>query len=383
MKRILASLIVVILSASFSAAQNVSITDYKVPESQAKSLKVNASYNYAATGDSTLTDDGLARVIYKQFYSSLPFAWYIDLDGSLSKLDEESSHSVNMSTRVNKYLSLIPSGKSDESDFFVFGGLEASHAEDYEQVQSRISAGAGYGRFVSATAFAKAIRIDNFLLDQEVISGHLDKKILIELGNVIEREEEFEDRFGAVYEPYWYEAMEEVIRKSGKLNNDSLGAVGILRIKEVLFVETIHDRYYGWDVRTGVAYDLTTADKSEGDPSMEAGFSFSYPLNLGTQINHRTQYNSYFEDFGESYTVSSSTEYIYELSNRIDFLGGYQFQSSKLGVDQDAIDSHAILASFIFYVENSINLVLNGQLGKSGDQDWNKSIQLSLGYRIW
>ena len=376
MKKIFMIFTIVFLFAAYAAAQDVSITDYKVPVSMAKSLLLNADYNYSAVGDSTVANVGNGRVLYKHFYSSLPFSWNIDVDASGSKLDDETRHSVYLTTGVNKYL-------SDESNFFGFGRLQASHVKGFKQMQSRLSTGAGYGRFISATAFAKAIRIDNFLLKEDVITGHLDKETLIKLGNIIEREAEFKDKYGATYEPRWYETMEEVIKASGKLEGETLGAMGILRIKEVLFYETIHDRFYGWDVRAGVGYDITTADKSDTDPSAEAAFSFSYPISLSTQINHRTQYNSNFGDFGNEYTIVSATDYIYELSNRIDFMGSYQFQSVKATATEDALNGHALRTSFIFYIENKINFVVNGHLDKTGELDWNKSITFTLGYRIW
>lgn len=376
MKNLFTTLILVFLFTAFAAAQDVSITDYTVPVSTAKSLLLNMDYNYASVGDSTVSNIGSGRLIYKQFYSSLPFAWSINFDGSVSKLNEATSHSMYLTTTFRKYL-------SDESNFFGFGGLSASHNRGYKQLQSRVSAGTGYGRYIAATAFAKAIRIDNFLLDEGVITGHLDKETLIQLGHIIELEQEYKDKYGATYEPKWYEDMEEVIKKSGKLKGETLGAMGILRIKEVLFYETIHDRFYGWDIRFGVGYDLTTSDKSSTDASAVSGFSFAYPISLGTQINHGTEYSSNFGNFGKEYELVSYIDYIYELSNRIDFLCGYKFHSIKPSADVDAFKSHALRASFIFYIENKINLVLNGQMDKTGDLDWNRSITVTLGYRIF
>ena len=196
MKNILLILSLLLFAIS-ALAQQVSITDYTVPVSKAKSLLLNMDYNYSAVGDSTVANIGNGRLLYRQFYSSLPFAWSINFDGSLSKLDDDVSHSTYLATTFRKYL-------SDESNFFGFGGLNVSHNKDFKQVASRISAGAGYGRFIAATAFAKAIRIDNFLLKEGVITGHLDKESLIELGHIIEREQEYKQKYGATYEPSWY-----------------------------------------------------------------------------------------------------------------------------------------------------------------------------------
>ncbi len=177
--------------------------------------------------------------------------------------------------------------------------------------------------------------------------------------------------------------MEQVIGASGKLTGDTLGAMGILRMEEVLFQETIHDRYYGWDVRVGIGHEITTFDESDPQGSLEGGVSFAYPIALTSQINHRTDYSTPFDDIGGAFTILSTTDYIYELSNRIDFIGGYQLQIEKAQPDDDAVNNHALRAGFIFYIENQINLVVNGQLDKAGENDWNKSVNASIGYRIF
>jgi len=376
MRKIIVAVAVLILLSATAGAQNVSITDYRVPVSSAKSLNANLFYNYATKGDTTIADVGTVGLVYKHFYSSLPFSWRIDVSGTGTKLEDDTSHAVDLATYVNKYL-------ADDSNFFGYAGLTASHVEGYKQIDSRGSVGVGYGRFIAATAFYKAIRIDQFLLKEGVITGHLSKANLIKLGNIIEREGEFRDMHGSAYRPYWYEAMEDVITASGKFTGDGLGAMGVLRMDEVLFQEVIHDRYYGWDVRLGVGHEITTFDESDPEGSVEAGFSFAYPMGLTSQINHRTDYNTPFDNMGEAYGITSVTDYIYEVTNRIDFIGSYQLQYDKASADEDAIDGHSIRAGFIFYIENQINLAVTGQLSKVGEGDWYTNTSVSIGYRVF
>jgi hypothetical protein len=376
MKAIFLALGVLILLAATAAAQDVSITDYRVPVSSAKSLNASLFYNYATKGDTTIAEVGTVGLVYKHFYSSLPFSWRIDVSGTGTKLEDDTSHNVDLATFVNRYL-------SDDSDFFGYAGATASHVEGYKQIDSRGSVGVGYGRFIAATAFAKAIRIDQFLLEERVITGHLSKADLIRLGNIIEREGEFKEEHGSAYRPYWYQAMEDVFEESGRLRGDRLGAMGILRMDEVLFLEVVHDRYYGWDVRAGVGHEITTFDESDPEGSVEAGFSFAYPMGLTSQINHRTDYSTPFENAGEAYGVTSVTDYIYELSNRIDFIASYRLQFDKASADVDAIDGHSIRAGFIFYVENQINVAVTSQFDKVGDGDWFTNTSVSVGYRVF
>lgn len=371
--RILAMSIPSLMLAGAIAAQN--ITDYKPPISSARSLLFNADYNYATKGDSTTANNGNAKVIYKHFFTSLPYSWSLDADGNVSNFGDDFDGVGNVSGRINKYF-------SEQRDQFYFAGLDGAHTDSYDNPKMRVSAGVGHGRFISATAYAKAIRIDHFLFAEGVVTAHLDRKTLIEVGNIIEREGEFKDTHGSTYQSHWYSAIEDAIVASGKTKSGDIGAAGILRIQEVLSVEKVQDRFYGWDVTTGLGYDLTTAFKGEDrNPTADFGVRFSYPLNIKSQFNYRGQYNTALDDFGSTYNLLSTTDYTYELSNRIDYLLGYQFQRNE--ANGAGINSQNLRSAFIFFVENSVNLVLNGQLDKTGAADWNSSLILTLGYRIF
>ena len=47
--------------------------------------------------------------------------------------------------------------------------------------------GLGYGRFINATALRKAVRIEDFLFEEGVISDFLPKDTMIALGQIIEK----------------------------------------------------------------------------------------------------------------------------------------------------------------------------------------------------
>ena len=50
---------------------------------------------------------------------------------------------------------------------------------------------AGWGRFINATALRKAVRIEDFLLEEGVISERLPKESMIDSGHIIEKEAEY------------------------------------------------------------------------------------------------------------------------------------------------------------------------------------------------
>lgn len=360
--------------ASAVCAQDIQMTDYSVPVSSAQSLLLNGDYSYTTLGDSTTSNMGHGKVIFKHFYSSLPLAWSIDADGTFSNDDGDISAASAVTGRYQQYF------KNQRNAFFFAGGA-ASYMDGFDTPISRLSAGVGYGRFINATAFARAIRIDQFLVAEGVLSDHMSREALVKIGHVIEREGEFRDRHGDTYEVEWYKAVEEVIRASGKLAAEGVGAAGILRIKEVLTFERVQDRFYGGDIRLGMGMDVTTANEGdERNPTAEIGFSLSYPLDLNSQFNHRTLFNTDTDNVGKTYDLTSSSDYTYEVSNRIDVLTGYQFQRNV--VAEVGANSHLLRTSFIFFVENQLNLVLNTQLEKMGAADWSSAAVMTLGYRV-
>ena len=97
----------IILSNS-TLAQNVKVEDYKVPVSSAKTLRFNGTYNWGQTSDDSLTtvtaNNAAGSFLFRSFYSSLPYAWFIDVDASGAKNFDEYSYDIKISPSMRKYL---------------------------------------------------------------------------------------------------------------------------------------------------------------------------------------------------------------------------------------------------------------------------------------
>ncbi|MDE0504871.1 MAG: hypothetical protein OXI86_12390, partial [Candidatus Poribacteria bacterium] len=72
----------------------------------------------------------------------------------------------------------------------------------------------------------------------------------------------------------------------------------------------------------------------------------------------------------------------YELSNRIDLRLRHLLQLDKLG-ERDAESSHSFGASFIYYIENNVNLVVTEQLEKVPGEDLASNFTVLLNYRVF
>ena len=369
------------------SAQNVSVTDYQVPVSAADRLLIDFSMNHATSGSDATTSKGNIGGIYKRFYDSLPFGYSIDIIGSglvdknIVTDEYNTNYQVNGDAGVKKYLMQNSAALKD-----LFGSVRASSnmLKDYDQPASSLTVGVGYGRFIEATDLAKAVRIEEFLIKEEELSDHLPKEAILEISKIINREGEYRDKYGETYEKEWYKDMETVMRESNLLKEGGLGAIGILRIEEVLEREDIADRFYGWDVTLGSRFDITLpfTGQDRSPANLDVSASYARPIAWRWQVSERISMNTPFDNFGTAFSSSLSTDISYELSNRIDVRLRHLLRLEKLEAD-DAQISHALGASFIYYIENNLNLVVTEQITKAPEQDIISDFTVVLNYRVF
>ena len=369
------------------SAQNVSVTDYQVPVSAADRLLIDFSMNHATSGSDATTSKGNIGGIYKRFYDSLPFGYSIDVIGSglvdknIVTDEYNTNYQVNGDAGVKKYLMQNSAALKD-----LFGSVRASSnmLTDYDQPASSLTVGVGYGRFIEATDLAKAVRIEEFLIKEGELTDHLTKEAILEISKIINREGEYRDKYGDTYEKEWYQDMETVMRESGLLKEDGLGAIGILRIEEVLEREDIADRFYGWDVTLGSKFDITLpfTDQDRSPANLDVSASYARPIAWRWQVSERISMNTPFDNFGTAFSSLLSSDISYELSNRVDVRLRHLLQLEKLEAD-DAKISHSLGASFIYYIENNLNLVVTEQITKAPEDDIISDFTVVLNYRVF
>ncbi|MDA0747240.1 MAG: hypothetical protein O2954_12030 [bacterium] len=365
------------------AAQNVSVTDYVVPVSRADNLRIDAlSLNYVTEGDETVVQTGNLTVVYKKFYESLPFAYSIDMTGITSfnrdniKDKMMGNLTANLKTNVKKY-------RRQDGALFYSWGTDSNFDESFDRPGVDMTVGIGYGRFINATALRKAVRIEDFFLEEGIVAEHLPKETMIELGHIIEKEKEYKELYGDRYQNYWFEDMLGEIQKSGLVLGDI--SFGLLRMQEVLFRERISDRFYGWDVTAGVQFEVLTPfeGRARRAPGLSIGVRYSRPLNWSTQINTALIADTPFSgNFGRVYNVRQNTDFIYEITNKINFTMLHTFRVNK-SKEKDAQLSTTISFAFNFFIENKINLSLAEALTTIEGSPFRQSFNVGLSYKLF
>lgn len=365
-----------------SEGQNASVRDFEVPVSRATSLFMNLDYGYERAEGTTLTNDAQVGITYHQFYESLPFAHSTNVLGTWSRVlgaqGYLKTYKSNVSARFKKYAWRT-------RDLFGSVAFHGTYQKGNDQPASDLSVGVGLGRFINATSLRKAVRIEDFFLAEGVIIRRLPKEALLSVAYLIEREREYREIHGSeTYKKFWYEDIEEVVRTSGVLAQETLGAAGVLRMEEVLFQEPIGDRFYGFDLTLGAKYDLTLPEKGtpRPHPSGDVNLRYALPLRWDTQIEERFRLNTPFgSSFGKAFSLTSTTTYLYELTNRVDFRADYLLTAERRHQNADVNLSHVIAPSFLFYIENEIRLLATLRLVKTYREPWSKEFSLAFAFK--
>ena len=380
--RLLFGLITVVL-ATPTELKAVSPYDYKVPVSVARLLRVSGHFSYLGSGSDIRDNNGRISLSYSRYYNSLPYAWDLEFDGSgrirrTGEDEQEGSYSFEVSPGIRRYIKPL-------GDVFYSGELSVVRNEHYDRPDIYVTPGLGYGRFIHVTPLARAVRIEEFLLEEGLIKGPLSKETLVALAQVIDRESEYRTNFGARYRVRWFEAMEKVIAESGMFVHGGFGGVGTMRVYEVLYEERVNQRFIGWWVRTGVEFQALTPypERSRRDPGLSLRLRYSRPVGWKSQFGINAEYTSPVTgDFGyDVFGLRISFDYLYEVTNRIDFtLGNITTAVRHPRFETDITER--VHSGFIFYIENRINFSISGNFFKRRGNEPTHGLNMAIEYRL-
>ncbi len=377
-----AILTLVVLGIGPAWSQNVSIIDYKAPTSRAQSFFLDFNSSYSMRGERINSGRGNLELTYRRFYDSIPFGYSIDAIGSFSLEGEEEEgikidYLSDAGFRIKKYI---------EGDMFGSLNLHQSYIKSYDRPAVDLTVSLGYGRFMNATALAKAVRIEDLLIEENVISGRMPRENILDLAKVIDKEREYRERFGPIYREKWYEDMEKIIRDSGKLTQEHISAIGVLRMQEVLTRERITDRLYGWDLSAGVKQELMMprGEAKRPTPALDLAVRYARPLGWRIMWSEEMVLNSPFgARFLEEYKVALTSLFAYEIANRISLNINHLLNLSRSSPGGELTLNNFLNVIFIFYIENKLNLVLSEKISKSEDEKIRTGFAMTLNYRIF
>lgn len=383
-------------------AQNASIGDFQLPETKVERLFVALDMN--ARGFDTLNFNGVGNLQYYNIFNSLSYSYRygmeIKYDKSLQGLNLVYPFFARISGDLQKYInneSLFFYGGQFNSGMYVSEG-NVFNLKDYNYVNT-IRVGGGYGRIVPATGMAQALRIQESLLDEKLITSEFSRETLIELASHCAKLNEYAEKSGDRHPIEWYTDLEKILVATGKLDNNRFSPYALLRVEEILARERIYERMIGWRLSGYLNYVNTyhggyfanPINRFRNDLGTSLQLDLGYPITNNLHFNHNTYYNNQtnIDDGSDiiSTLIHSESSIIYKLSNRIDFKIDYIFNSynSDYHSEYQSLDFN-----MYYYIENNIFLLLNAKLTNRKDSfnslyynGTYKDISLSFGYRFF
>ncbi|MBF0202508.1 MAG: hypothetical protein HQK66_14610, partial [Desulfamplus sp.] len=225
---------------------------------------------------------------------------------------------------------------------------------------AKASAGFGYGRITTATPLMEAYRCVEDLKKYGVIKGGISDEAYLKLAKVIAKENEYKSKYSLKeYEKYWYEDMEIVLKEAGVLTRETLGAMGIIRIQDILTDEKVLTRKHGFEVGAGIDYLISDYAGNEGDPGLSIYAEYAKPFGFKWQFIDRVSYSTTLVDweFGDiNNTFTNAASMSYEITDKIDWTNLWQLDII-LASEGDDTYKNALETGLRFYVSNTIDVI--------------------------
>ena len=393
--RIAVSAIAVVLFSGQSQA--ITLEDYVDPNSayedayalgsfsmQNKNFNTNA-FSSEAGADTKIYQtsyDLSVSANYRRVFNSLPLGWSYraELVGQMNQAsfraadaDKDSSSSENIFSIIegnyDRYLDSNP-------NVFWFGGGDLKYDSNQDSPSSEIRGGVGYGRVINATPLAKTLRIMEDFQRFGLLTAYPSDVVMIEIAQIINKEEEFESKYGAnEYRRAWYESIETVLMGGGLINGDGLGALGVIKLDDILNKENISTREHGWRATAGVSYVIKSATGEEGDPGLGLSFRYAKPYGYKGQLIEDVSFGRSLDGGGDT-TLENKLTYTYEVSDVVDWQNTWRLSLINSDTNRDTT-SNTFTSSFIYDINNVLKFEINMNLF-DGDDDSVRGVRGSV-----
>lgn len=374
----------------------IQITDYKEPDIYYHDAEVSVSFDMKEGNQDQASFKGDVRADYFMEYSTVPLKWEAEVVGSMdfargpNENDETAENYIlNAWTEAKKYF-------REDDTFFGFGradvGLRDLEGNENNDPYLHLMAGAGWGRIITATPLMKAYRCVEDLKRYGIITRDLSDNGYLQFAYVINKEQEYKSKYGLRdYEMYWYEAMEEALNSEGALKDGKLGIMGIVRIQDILQVERPLNRFHGWEIGAGLGYLVSDYAGNEGDPTLNAFFEYTMPIDFSWQIRNRLTYSTVLVDWKFSdinHMFMNTLSGTYEITNKIDWINQWDLTLIFPSGDDDDTIKNTLGSALRFYISNTIDLTAGIQFdhldyGDNPDDDVVTSVFFRMTYTIF
>lgn len=253
----------------------------------------------------------------------------------------------------------------EEALLFAYGGLEASMATGQPRPGVDVRIGLGLGRFTDVTPLAKAMIMEEELLEQGAIFDSLSDDVLLAIAAVIGREVEYATMKEMVAD---IEGLIEAIARV------ELDARALLTLEEIILL-TDEQRRCGWAVQAGIGYELIDPFGGAQNFVLAASIDAAFATGPDDQFLFHSSFSGPFDFLNEN-TLSTTITYEYELSDTSELVIDYAFQRVQpLGLPANT--SHAAALSVGFDVGGADVGLQVALTREPGDPGWSIDVSVS------
>lgn len=359
------------------AANNSEFNAERANQSQAQTDIDNG--NVLPVGDFQSSYNLTLNANYRRVYSTLPLVWSFEASatGTVSRGEAQGARSTDniTSAAVGRY----DNYRERDPNQFWFAGGEFRDDSPGDDPYTFVQAGLGYGRVINATALARAIRLVSVLQDYQLLTIYPSDVVLLHLAQTINREDEYRASLGEDgYREAWYDELEETLLGAGLIDGTGLGALGVIKIDEVLNRENINTREHGFVARLGVGYVVSDPGDDQGDVAANLNFRYAKPFGNRGQLIEDASYSRSLERSGEG-TFRNQLVYTFEYSDVVDWVNNWSH------VRQQGSRSDTLTSGFVYDVSNTLELDIALSLSRTDDDAVNGlkgRLTTSLRYRL-
>jgi len=388
MKRLLSLLLI-------GEVHAIEMTDYRTIYGKYDEAYINGAL-HSTTGNQEQTSYDLKlQANTKTIYTTAPYSFEFTAEGNTNLSQSEDSnisntkaYAIYSTTRYDKYL--------DYDETFIYTGTDLGYRklatlDNADNTFFKISTGLGYGRMYDATPLAITLRIMEELKEYDVIKKSLNDVQMLDLAKIIGTKDDYMSKYGEIdYKTYWFKDIEEILIDSEILTTGALGAVGVIKIEEIIEIEKISGRFHGWKVRGGIGQILSSYDGQNESTTVDVELSYGLPIGYQAQYTENAHLSKNLDNTKPiNFQFENNMQFTYEISDLIDWENSWDNEVDFFH-EGDNVMYNRLSTGLRYYLANNLTIdstiSLEKTSGTNGNmietKEWDGNLFIGVRYRL-
>ncbi|MBI1744313.1 hypothetical protein HYR54_14775 [Candidatus Acetothermia bacterium] len=287
---------------------------------------------------------GKVETNFKRLFDSELFGYQLDTKGNVALTPTGLDYQTIGTGSLKRFF---------QSDFFWLGAIDLT-VDSKNPFKIDLTLGAGLGRFRDVTPLAKAIRIQNALLDQNSLQGPLTDLTLQEMAQELGHQ--------GVSLNQQIEKLEKIIENTGLAAGGNLSASALLRVEEIIRSQE-EARLCGWDIAASVGGEVSNTGASLLNEAFVINWNYALVPDPVSQWTSSARLRTGLKLL-DSYSLQASAVYGRRLSETSRVRASYEFKRDHdKGKDYVAdVERHQLSGTLLLQLSAALSLSISGEL---------------------